>query len=254
MNDSLVDSVTSQWARLGAMFNVRAAPRTPDLERLLLDTARAAPANSRLFILAATWLARFGDYVAKHRLARLIRDELEPEHRPVLGFMLEWAKRHGASTGSRFNLAIKACGPLPAGDALSGALSDGRPLLDVERHNPHLARLAERRASELSRKWGRWMADFEPKLDALRPDEWVAANNPALYERALTGGDLIASVLAECEAHAGPVASESELARRCGASRPAVRDAIRRLRLAGRLRTVERGRSNAIELRPPHAA
>jgi len=172
---------------------------------------------------------------------------LEPEHRPTLGFLLEWARRHGASTGSRFNLAIKACGPGAAG-------ADARPLLDVERQNPRLAALARRRASELSRRWGRWLAEFEPKVDALRPDEWVAGNNPALSERALTGGDLIASVLAECESHGGRVDSESELARRCGASRPAVRDAIRRLRLAGRLRTVEKGRANVIELRPPHAA
>jgi hypothetical protein len=43
-----IDSVTSRWTKLGAVFNVRAAHGNVDLERLLLDTARAAPRNVRL--------------------------------------------------------------------------------------------------------------------------------------------------------------------------------------------------------------
>lgn len=233
-----VHSVASCWARLGAMLNVRPARTTPDIERLLLDTARVASAHSRVFILAATWLAHYGDYVAKHRLARLIRDELETEYRPVLGLLLEWAKEHGAANGFRFNLAIAAC----------GAPSDAHPLFDVERRNALFTRLAEQRASTLSKKWGRWLAEFEPKLDALRPPEWVAQMNRALHERALTGGDLVASVLAECQARGGMIPSEAELARCCGASRPAVRDAIRKLQLAGQIRSVQGARSNAIQL------
>jgi hypothetical protein len=244
MNKTPTDSVASRWVRLGVMLNVQAARRTPDIERLLLDTARVAHANARLFILAAGWLALYGDYVAKHRLARLVRDELEPEHRPTLGLLLDWAREHGEANGSRFNLAIEAC----------GSAIDARPLFDVERRNAVFARLAERRASKLSRKWGRWMADFELKAEALRPAEWVAERNASLNERALTGGDLLASVLAECEADNGTIESEAELARRCGASRPAVRDALRRLRLAGRVRSVGRGRGNAIELRPRRVA
>src|SRR5438874_635172 len=174
MSKTLLDSVAARWSRLGAMLNVQAAARTPDIERLLLDTARVASANFRLFILAASWLAQYGDYVAKHRLARLIGDELEAEHRPALGLMLEWAKDHGDSNSSRFNLAIDAC----------GSARDQRPLLDVERRNSLLARLAEKRASVLSRKWGRWIADFEVKKDALRPASWIAEHNPALVERA----------------------------------------------------------------------
>jgi hypothetical protein len=241
---AVLQSVAARWTRLGAMFNVQPSVTTPDIERLLLDTSRAASANSRLFVLAGTWLAGYGDYVAKHRLARLVRDELEPEHRPTLGFLLDWARSHGDSNGSRFNLAIAACGPA----------TDARPLTDLEHRNPTFSRLAEKRASWLSRKWGRWMSDFEPKTDALRPAEWVAEHNPSLRVRALTGGDLRASVLAECEAAACPIGSEAELARRCGASRPAVRDAIRSLRLAGLVRLVERGRANAIELCPRTAA
>ena len=248
MSETLVNSVASRWVRLGVMLNVPAARRTPDVERLLLDTARAAPAHSRLFVMAGSWLALSGDYVAKHRLARLVRDELEAEHRPTLGLLLDWAKAHGQGNGNRFNLAIAACGPA----------ADARPLFDVERANPAFAALAERRASSLSRKWGRWAAEFDIKTNGLRPPEWVAEHNPSLAERALTGGDLVATVLAECEAGdsggGGIIESEAELARRCGASRPAVRDALGRLRLAGRVRSVSRGRSNAIEVRPRRVA
>jgi hypothetical protein len=236
MNSSLTHSVASRWARLGAMLNVGPASVTPDIERLLLDTARVASGNSRLFILAASWLATYGDYVAKHRLARLLQDELEVEHRPTLGLLLDWAKQNSQWDGSRFNLAIDAC----------GAAIDARPLFDVERRNATFARLAEQRASATSRRWGRWAAEFELKSDALRPAEWIAEHNPSLYERALTGGDLLASVLAECEAEGDAIESEAELARRCGASRPAIRSAIRRLRLAGRLRWVKRGKTNSI--------
>jgi hypothetical protein len=239
----LIDSVASRWARLGVMVNAAPARQTPDVERLLLDTARAAPANSRLFVLAAGWLARYGDYVAKHRLARLVRDELEPEHRPTLGFLLEWARTRGGQNGSRFNLAVKAC----------RSAAEARPLSDVERRSPLFSRLAEQRASALSRKWGRWMQEFELKADALRPEEWVAGHNPELWVRALTGGDLRASVLAECQA-GGSVGSEAELARRCGASRPAVRDAIRSLRLAGLVYLERDGRGNAIHVRRSRAA
>ncbi|MCY2952408.1 MAG: GntR family transcriptional regulator [Planctomycetota bacterium] len=238
MTKALVDSVVSRWAQLGVMLNVREAGNTPDIEHLLLDTARVASANSRLFILAASWLALYGDYVTKHRLARLIGDELEPEHRTTLGFLLEWAKENGEGNGARFNLAIAAC----------NAAADPGPLSDVERRNAAFSRLAEQRASALSRKWGRWLAEFELKSDALRPAEWIAKHNPTLRERALTGGDLLASVLAECTAEAGIIESEAELARRCGASRPAVRDAIRRLRLAGLVRSIVRGRANVVEL------
>jgi hypothetical protein len=52
MNSVLLDSVAARWVRLGVLLNVKAADQAPDVERLLLDTARVASANSRLFILA----------------------------------------------------------------------------------------------------------------------------------------------------------------------------------------------------------
>lgn len=244
MTQSLSDSVASDWTRLGVMLNVGATKHAVDLERLLLNTARVASANSRVFVLAVTWLISYGDYVAKHRLARLISSELEVEHRATLGLLLELAKCYSESNASRFNSAIDAC----------RSSTDAKPLFDVERRNAHLARLAEQRASALSRKWGRWMSEFQAKEDALRPLEWVAEHNPELSIRALTGGDLAASVWAECQASGGIVESEAELARRCGASRAAVRDAVRRLQMAGLLKASERGRANVITTRTKSAA
>lgn len=168
-SSQFIESVAARWARLGVLVNVDPAEQTPDLERLLLDTARAAAANSRLFVLAASWLAEYGEYVDGRRLAQLIEHELEPEYRPTLGMMLAWAGMH-ASAGSRFDAAVSACG-LPI---------DARPLLDIEHGNPVFARLAERRASDLSRRWGRWMSEFHSKPGALRPREWIAKQNPAL--------------------------------------------------------------------------
>jgi hypothetical protein len=202
MKDELLHSVAARWTRLGAMLNVKAAGRTPDIERLLLDTARVCSAHSRLFVLAASWLALYGDYVARHRLAHLVRRDLEVEYQSVLGLLLDWARENGVTNGSRFNLAIRACAPA----------ASAQPLFDVERRTPALARLAEQRASSLSRKWGRWTIEFEIRTDAIRPAEWIAEHNPSLVERALTGGDLLASVLAECRADAHAIQSEAELA------------------------------------------
>lgn len=92
------------------------------------------------------------------------------------------------------------------------------------------------------------MADFEVRDDVLRPAEWVAENNPSIRDRGLVGGDLMATIIDELKLAGGSVSSESELARLCGATRAAVRDALRRLRLGYRVRIESRNRSNRIEL------
>jgi hypothetical protein len=170
LNTEQMEMVVSKWVRIGAMFNVRPARQTPDLEELLLDTARLAPANILLFILGVTWLARHGNAVDARRLACLIRERLEPEHRPTLAFLLDCALTTGKLGSLDFNIAIEAC----------GQPTDARPLCDVERRNSLFSQLAEQRASPLSRKWGRWMMDFDLKANALRPREWIVEQNPSL--------------------------------------------------------------------------
>jgi len=175
MREQNTDIVIAQWTRLGAMFCVHPSDDGPDVERLLLDTVRHAPARSILFTMAATWLARYAKLVDCARLTTLIADELEPQHRPTMGLLLEWAQ--SAAESDSFADAIAAC----------GAAVDYRPLFDVHRRYPKFAQLAEAEASPLSKKWGRWTTDMEFKFDALRPEEWVLRHNPQLGRRHAVG-------------------------------------------------------------------
>lgn len=170
--DSILDSVASRWARLGVLLNVEAADHTPDLERLLLDTARVISANSRLLTLAASWLSRHASLIDLPRLSLQIQNHLEVKYRPNLGLLLELAGQF--SPAVELSSAVDACGPAV----------DSRPLSDVESDNPVFRRLAEQRASALSRKWGRWTIDMAPKNSALRPSEWIAQHNPSLIRTA----------------------------------------------------------------------
>lgn len=166
------------------------AGQTPDVEALLLNTVRRAGGNSRLFIMAATWLKHFADFVAKRRLAMLIRDELENEYQPVMGLLLDWVRTNSGRSHHRYREAIGYC----------AEAREVGPLLRVNRRNEVLRQLAERRASAISRRWGVWMEEFEVKENALRSAEWIAEQNPGLGIRAICGGDLGATIAADAEA------------------------------------------------------
>jgi hypothetical protein len=222
MMNPRLDNLISQWTRIGAGFSVAQSPVPPDVERMLLETARQAPHMARLFIMAATWLHRYGDLVAKHRLKRLIRDELEPEHRAALGLLLDIAQR--GTHPAKFASIIRE---------LSPATKSG-PFFDVERANAKLAERARRRASPISARWGLWCEEIEFKDDALRPATWLMRENPELIMRADFRGDLRASVLAALAHDADAGLSELDLARLCGGSRAQVRSALDNLELTGK--------------------
>jgi hypothetical protein len=133
---------------------------------------------------------------------------------------------------------------------------EGRVRGPYERHAvPAFARLVKQRASPLSRKWGRWLEDFDPKDDALRTAEWFRDHHPDLVARAMTGGDAAASILAELSASGGRVPSEATLATRCGVTRAAIRDALANLQSIGHVRTERHGRAHAVEvIRPSKTA
>jgi hypothetical protein len=236
MNTFLEDKVAAAWVRLGVMLNVAAANETPDVERLLLDTVRVSGGNTRLFILAAGWLSNCAEYVAGRRLSVLVAEELEEEFRPVMGFLLEWVQLHSHRNRSHFREAIRHCRP---------AVVAG-PLADVSRRNAILHQLASDQASELSRKWGCWLEEFEIKSAALRPVRWIARENPVLSARAICGGDLVASILAEAGTGTVEFDSESHLARRYRATRAGVRDALRKLELSGHALQGRKGRRHPI--------
>jgi hypothetical protein len=162
--------------------------------------------------------------IAKHRLKRLVRDELEHEHRATLGLLLDIAQQdtHPAQFASIIRELSPAC--------------EARPLFDIERGSPTLAERARRRASPISLRWGLWCEEFELKDDALRPAAWLMSQNPGLIMRADFRGDLRASVLAALMHDADAGLSELDLARRCGGSRAQVRSALDNLELTGKAR------------------
>lgn len=217
-----MDTLISQWARLGAGFAAPPSRDAPDLERLLLETARRAPGMARLFIMAATWLHRYGDLIAKHRLKRLIREELEPEHHATLGLLLDIAQQ--GTHPHQFVSITRELSPR----------SSPRPLFEVERSTPRLAERARRRASLLSTQWGLWCEQIEFKENALRTGAWLMSRNPELIPRADFRGDLRASVLAALEHDSNAGRSELDLSRKCGGSRAQVRAALDNLELTGK--------------------
>jgi len=110
----------------------------------------------------------------------------------------------------------------------------------------------------LSRKWGVWAPEAELKRDAIRPVEWLLAENPGYRERIVRKGDLrcsILEVLRRDVPKGGRVRSESELARLSGATRTAVRKALAALVQEGEVRVAKEAgneRDRVVVLR--HAA
>lgn len=249
MRSDELDDLARRWASLGAGFDVELPAAVDDLgsrgdvdlERLLLDTARHAASDARLFIMAATWLHTYGDLIAKHRLKRLIRDELKPEHHATLGLLLDIAQQ--GSHPLEFQTVIKLLKPA----------DEPQPLFAHARANTKLADLAKRKASPISRRWNLWCDAFEFKSDGLRPATWMMARHPSLRTRADFRGDLRASVLASLQHDARAGESELRLARMAGGSRAQVRSAIANLVMTGRIARRASGASRR-EITVEHAA
>ena len=223
MNRKANDNVERDWARVGVLFGCEPSRETPDLERLLIDTARKCPDNARLLPLAVTWLVEYGQFVARHRLKRLVQTELEPEPQAILGLLIEEAVRHGATR--ELLIVSEECHPL----------SPAVPLSRVQRDQTSLAHISERRASDVSQKCGVWTPPVEPKPDAVRSVTWLLDHNTEYRERVIRKGDLRVSIIETLRRDVPGhwVASELALSRISGATRAAVRKALEALRLEG---------------------
>ena len=121
------------------------------------------------------------------------------------------------------------------------------PYFTIDGVNEAMRRRAERRASEVSKRWNLWIEPLDLKYDALRPSSWVIANNPELAFRADFRGDLRATILLMLEEDPNAGRSVSELSRRCAVSRTAVVNSLHDLELANRIICIRRGRTCAIE-------
>ncbi len=225
MNPDL-DSLISEWTRLGVGFDARSASSSRTIEEMVLDSVRIAPASPRLFDLVATWLNRYGEAVARSRLIRVL-PSLTDEELATMGFLLDIAQQ--GTHPPRFASIIAKCRPVrPA-----------RPLFEVERRTPELIARCERRASDISRRWGVWCEPFELRHALIHPPEWVLRHNPSLRTRLDLRGDMRAAALAALEHDPGAGESEVALARAAGGSRSQVRAALDNLELTGRVRRIK---------------
>lgn len=103
MTTTSTNIIERDWARLGVLFGCGPSGDTPDLDRLLLAAARACPGDARLLPVVVTWLVEYGGFVARHRLKRLVQDELAPDtpSRRVSATPRRGAGSRGSSGASR---------------------------------------------------------------------------------------------------------------------------------------------------------
>lgn len=233
-------TLESDWAKLGVLFSTAPSSDTPDIERLLLRTARAAPRHARLVTIAATWLLVHGHAVARHRLRRLVASELEHAIRPVLAFIIDSSLQLGAT--KRLSIVLDACAPA----AVPG------PLHELHRVDHRLLAIAQRTACPISIKWGTWFPAVAPKHEAIRPIAWVLKANPDFHARAVRQGDLRCSIVESLRLDArGEIGSETALARLSGATRAGLRKALDALAREGDVTRVPRSlnqRDRAVRL------
>jgi hypothetical protein len=211
------DLILAHWNRLGIMFNVRPAKQTADIEKLLIETAAIIGQNARLLPAVASWLCRYHRLVCRHRLAKFASEINSPETLAVLGFMLSYVKDKIST--DHFNVAIKHCKknetPLP--------------LFYVDRKSKGMAMLAKSNSCDLAGQWGLWCDEVEFRDDIIRKAQPMLKQNPILKYRALFSGQLKASVL-ETIVHCPQSAnSEVALAKACGVTRKALREAVEHL-------------------------
>lgn len=185
-------AIATQWARMGAYFGAAPLRRPVDLEGLIVATARAAPDDERLFVVAASWLAVHHGFVNGRRLAALASTLLNPGVTPadreasaVLGAMLAWAAdMAGGAEG--LTAAAARCRPL----------AKARALFRVSALLPSVAERTRRNALPRFARWGLWHTDDTPKLAAVRPVAWLLLHAPELHIRAVAGPTLEADILA----------------------------------------------------------
>ena len=228
-------AILQNWVRLGVLLDARPARQTPDIEKLLVQTAEAMPGHARLLGVLVSWAVAFERLICRHRLAAMAAHIAEDIASAALGFALTEARRHTVT--DHLSLAIAAC----------RSARPGGPLFDVDRPRP-LAELARQEACPESHCWGVWSEQPRVRTDIIRSSEWILNQNPTLQARAVFGGNLRASVL-EClrwQPEAGR--SESNLARACGATRKALREALDHLEFCGLIARIRA--DNSIRVQP----
>ncbi|MCF7972325.1 MAG: hypothetical protein K9N55_00775 [Phycisphaerae bacterium] len=209
-----LDKLLARWVRVGAMYNIASARKTPDIEVLLVDTARLLPGFSRLLPMTVTWLSLYCRLVCRHRLIHMVNELSDQTQVATLGMLLDMVRQ--INSMDHFNLIIRQC----------KSLSQPKPLFDIDRQSPKLVDMAQQTTCETGQTWGLWCQPVLLKPDAIRPLPWIMDKNPSYQMRAIFGGNLRASILVMLATDPGVGQSESALARACCATRKAVREAL----------------------------
>ena len=218
---SRLDQILSKWVRLGATFNVSPSPKTPDVERLIMETVAEIPHFSRLKSMMTAWLMQFEELVCRHRLANLIKAEANDMDSAILGYVL--SSLRSRTKTSHFNMAIKQ----------TRALSCPVPMYKVDQKNSATAAFAERFSDHLAKSWGLWAPEDRDYVDSLMSVKWVMKENPQLRYRALFSGKLQATIISNLLENPSHGQSESVLAHACAATRVSIRKALEHLELCG---------------------
>jgi hypothetical protein len=224
--------LSAEWKRVGARFSVAPAAYPVDIEALVGRTALRAPADHRLFFVAASWIGVHHTLVDVRRLGRIL-EKLDGLGSAVAGAMLAVANEIAAS--DRLLAAQRYCRPL----------GEPRVLFEKIAENPVLAAYAREQALPLFSRWGLWHDEISLKSAAIRPIRWILKHCPELRVRALIGASLEGQIV---EALREKPRSIAELARVTGATYAATHEAVTRLHARGITESVRSGAKSAVVL------
>jgi hypothetical protein len=221
-----------QWARVGALFNVAPATESVDLELLVIETARVARGDERLFVMAASWLAEHHHLLDARRLARRLT-LLEGDDSAVAGAMLAMALE-GTPSATALEAVVKYCRPTTTRTLLFPVIAE----------IPGLPEIVQAEALPLFIRWGFWHNDVTLKRNAIRPAAWLVRECPELRVRALFGPGLDAEVV---QLAGSAPRSAADMASMAGVTYAAAHAAVSRLLGRGVLvRTRAGGRGRVV--------
>jgi hypothetical protein len=231
-----LDNLLARWVRVGAMYNVASARKSPDIEVLLVDTVRLLPEFARLLPMTVTWLSQYYRLVCRHRLVHKVNLVLDETQIAAMGMLLDMVRQ--VTSIDHFNLVIRQCQPL----------QQPRPLFHLDDQSPTLTDMVEQTTCDAGQTWGLWCQPVSLKPDAIRPLPWIMDKNPSYQRRAIFGGNLRASILVILATDPSVGQSESALARACCATRKAVREALDHLEFCRMVACQVTGNFRRIEL------
>jgi hypothetical protein len=200
----------------------------------VVRTLAAAPADPRLFWVAASWLAVHAALVNSRRLAAMLADA-DPRSLAVGGALFSLAREH-APPATQLDTAIRHGRALPT----------PRPLFEVMEQTPVLLAKVRDGALPVFARWGLWQDDISLRPGAVRPVSWILERCPEFRSRALFGANLEAEVMDVLLALPATVQDMAEI---LGMAYAAVHEAASRLVARGWLRRDRQGRRQVLGVR-----